>query len=145
MLFCFANINGQAYISVNKALVTQASAAIPVVPLYVSLLYKIMKEKNIHEGCIEQIYRLYQDCLYASRPVPTDSEGRIRLDDLEMRNDVQEAINTQWPKLDQDNLEESTDLEGYRQAFYHLFGFGFDSIDYEQDVDVNVSIPSIEP
>ncbi|MGL4740922.1 MAG: enoyl-ACP reductase FabV [Sarcina sp.] len=129
------NINGKAYVSVNKALVTQASSAIPVISLYVSLLYKVMKEKGIHEGCIEQIYRLFEE-LYGEKPLNFDKEGRIRLDDLEMREDVQEEILKIWPLINSDNVFEITDVKGFREDFFKLFGFGFDNIDYNLDVDI---------
>ncbi len=137
-------LDGKAYVSVNKALVTQASAAIPVVPLYISLLYKVMKERKIHEGCIEQIYRLFHYNIYAGKPISTDEDGRIRIDDLEMRKDVQDVIQRQWTLINANNLLELTDLDGYREDFYHLFGFNFDAINYDQEVDINVAIPSLE-
>jgi len=134
---------GKAYISVNKALVTQSSSAIPVVPLYMSLLFKVMKEKNVHEGCIEQMYRLFADRLYGNKPL-YDSEGRIRIDELEMSDDVQSKVNELWKKVDTDNINELSDLEGFRNEFFNLFGFAFDEIDYDKDVDIDVKIPSIE-
>ena len=138
-----AEINGKAYVSVNKALVTQASSAIPVIPLYISLLYKIMKAKGIHEGCIEQIQRLYSERLYTGEPMLTDDKGRIRIDDWEMREDVQAEIAKLWEEATTDNLAEIGDLEGYRNDFYNLFGFGFDGIDYKADTDELVKVPSI--
>ncbi|WP_348823299.1 enoyl-ACP reductase FabV [Flavobacterium aestuarii] len=138
-----AAINGKAYVSVNKALVTQASSAIPVIPLYISLLYKIMKEKGIHEGCIEQIQRLYQQRLYTGEPIITDEKGRIRIDDWEMREDVQSKVAELWEQATTDNLSEIGDLEGYRTDFYNLFGFGFDGVDYKADTNEIVTIPSI--
>ncbi|WP_348797214.1 enoyl-ACP reductase FabV [Flavobacterium adhaerens] len=138
-----ADINGKAFVSVNKALVTQASSAIPVIPLYISLLYKTMKEKGIHEGCIEQIQRLYQQRLYTGRPVITDDKGRIRIDDWEMREDVQAEVAKLWTEATTENLAEIGDLEGYRTDFYNLFGFGFDGVDYQADTNEMVAIPSI--
>ncbi|MGL4655431.1 MAG: enoyl-ACP reductase FabV [Sarcina sp.] len=129
------DINGKAYVSVNKALVTQASSAIPVISLYVSLLYKVMKEKGTHEGCIEQIYRLFEE-LYGDKELNLDEEGRIRLDDLEMRTDVQEEIIKTWPLINSDNVFEITDVEGFREDFFRLFGFGFENVDYNEDVDI---------
>ncbi|MGL4991687.1 MAG: enoyl-ACP reductase FabV [Sarcina sp.] len=129
------DINGKAYVSVNKALVTQASSAIPVISLYVSLLYKVMKEKGIHEGCIEQIYRLFEE-LYGEKEINLDKEGRIRLDDLEMREDVQEEIKAIWPLINSDNVFEITDVEGFREDFFRIFGFGYSNIDYTADVDI---------
>lgn len=138
-----ADIKGNAYVSVNKALVTQASSAIPVIPLYISLLYKIMKEKGIHEGCIEQIQRLYAEKLFAGSLIPTDEKGRIRVDDLEMRPDVQEKIAKLWQDATTENLSEIGDLEGYRNDFHNLFGFGFDNVDYNADADEMVGVESI--
>ncbi|WP_423063468.1 enoyl-ACP reductase FabV [Candidiatus Paracoxiella cheracis] len=135
-------VGGHALISVNKALVTQASAAIPVVPLYVSLLYKIMKTKNLHEGCIEQMWRLFVDHLYHN-DAPVDGNGRIRIDDWEMRDDVQNEVAQLWQQVSSENLEKISDVQGYRSDFYRLFGFGLNGVDYNQDVDVNVNIPSI--
>lgn len=131
---------GAAYVSVNKALVTQSSAAIPVVPLYISLLFKVMKEKNIHENCIGQMIRLFKDRLYAEGGVPVDEQGLIRIDDLEMREDVQALVRERWEKVNTENLHELTDIEGYRAEFFRLFGFGFENVDYEKDVDPDVSI-----
>jgi enoyl-[acyl-carrier protein] reductase/trans-2-enoyl-CoA reductase (NAD+) len=138
------DINGKAYVSVNKALVTQASSAIPVIPLYISLLYKIMKAEGIHEGCIEQIQRLYSQRLYTGQAVPTDYEGRIRIDDWEMRDDVQVKVAELWTKATTENLSEIGDLPGYKQDFLNLFGFGFKGVDYDAEADEMVLISSIE-
>jgi enoyl-[acyl-carrier protein] reductase/trans-2-enoyl-CoA reductase (NAD+) len=138
-----ADIKGKAYVSVNKALVTQASSAIPVIPLYISLLYKIMKEEGIHEGCIEQIQRLYQDRLFSGAEVATDEKGRIRIDDLEMRPDVQEKVAKLWNEAVTENLSEISDLEGYRKDFYNLFGFAVEGVDYKADTNEMVNVPSI--
>lgn len=124
-----------AYISVNKGLVTQASSAIPVVPLYFAILYKVMKEKGIHEGCIEQMGRLFKDKLFGETPV-TDAQGLIRMDDYEMREDVQEEIQDAWAKVTTDNVKELADIDGYWQDFYQMFGFGMDHVDYTADVEV---------
>src|SRR3970282_2632652 len=124
-----AHGQGKAFVSVNKALVTQASSAIPVIPLYISLLYKIMKEEGIHEGCIEQIQRLYQERLYTGNEVPVDEKGRIRIDDLEMRPDVQEKVATLGIEAVTENLSEIGDLEGYRKDFHNLFGFEVGGVD----------------
>jgi enoyl-[acyl-carrier protein] reductase/trans-2-enoyl-CoA reductase (NAD+) len=137
------NHQGQAYLSVNKALVTQASSAIPVVPLYISLLYKLMKEKNTHEGCIEQINRLFKDNIYTSNPQPRDDQGRIRLDNLEMQNDIQQKITELWPQVTSENLGKLTDIKGYCDEFYRLFGFSMEGIDYLADTDPEVKIASI--
>ncbi len=136
-------IGGRAYISVNKALVTQSSSAIPVVPLYMSLLFKVMKEKNLHEGCIEQMQRLFAERLYA-KETPTDSEGRIRMDDWEMKEEVQETVLRLWKEVNTDNVYQLSDLVGFRTDFFRLFGFEFEGIDYEKETDPNVSIPSLE-
>lgn len=125
-----AEIKGSACVSVNKALVTQASAAIPVVPLYISLLYKIMKAKGTHEGCIEQMYRLFKDKIHSPQ------DALIYLDDYEMAEDVQQAINTLWPQVTTENLEALADVEGYRNDFYRLFGFNLAGVDYEADISI---------
>lgn len=138
------DINGKGYVSVNKALVTQASSAIPVIPLYISLLYKIMKAEGIHEGCIEQIQRLYQQRLFTGNAVPTDDQGRIRIDDWEMRSDVQEKIAKLWGESTTESLVELGDLAGYKQDFLNLFGFGFEGVDYLVDADEMVQVPSIK-
>lgn len=137
------SINGKAYVSVNKALVTQASSAIPVIPLYISLLYKLMKQEGIHEGCIEQIQRLYAERIFTGKDIPLDDKGRIRIDDWEMREDIQAEISKLWEKATTENLAEIGDLAGYKQDFLNLFGFGFDGVDYLADTDEMVQIPSI--
>ena len=136
------SLNGKAYVSVNKALVTQASSAIPVMPLYISILYKVMKEKGIHEGCIEQIERLFSDRLYGD-DVILDEDGRIRVDDWELREDVQDAVTEIWPHITSENVGELSDIDGYDKEFLKLFGFGLDGVDYDADVEVDVKIPSI--
>jgi enoyl-[acyl-carrier protein] reductase/trans-2-enoyl-CoA reductase (NAD+) len=138
-----APLDGRAFISVNKALVTQSSSAIPVVPLYISILYKVMKDKGLHEGCIEQMARLFSERLYDAGMV-TDGQGRIRVDDLEMRDDVQESVSMLWEKMDTQNVTSCSDMEGYRREFLNLFGFGFDNVKYGEDVDIMQSIHSIE-
>ncbi|MDI1255219.1 MAG: trans-2-enoyl-CoA reductase family protein [Flavobacterium sp.] len=137
------DIGGKAYVSVNKALVTQASSAIPVIPLYISLLYKIMKAEGIHEGTIEQIQRLYEQRLFSGNAVPTDDKGRIRIDDWEMRDDVQEKIAALWKEATTENLSEIGDLEGYRKDFYNLFGFDVAGVDYNKETEELVNIDSI--
>lgn len=126
--------NGRSFLSVNKALVTQSSSAIPIVPLYISLLYKVMKEKNLHEGCIEQMYRLFAEELY-SQTTEVDEQGRIRVDDWEMKEDVQEEVQSSWGIVNTDNIYDLSDLKGYRREFFNLFGFDVTGIDYETDVD----------
>nr|WP_294777657.1 enoyl-ACP reductase FabV [uncultured Flavobacterium sp.] len=138
------SLGGKAYVSVNKALVTQASSAIPVIPLYISLLYKIMKAEGVHEGCIEQIQRLFADRLYTNGAVPTDDKGRIRIDDWEMRDDIQERVKALWATATTENLPEIGDLAGYKQDFLNLFGFGFDGVDYNADTNEMVLVPSVK-
>lgn len=131
-----APIGGEAYVSVNKALVTRAAAVIPVVALYIAMLYKVMKAKGIHEGCIEQIDRLYRERLYtADGLVPVDGQGLIRIDDWEMRPDVQEEIDALWQKVNTDTIRGYSDLEGYREEFLRINGFAVEGVDYEADVD----------
>lgn len=124
----------RAYVSVNKALVTQSSSAIPIVPLYISILYKVMKEKGNHEGCIEQMQRLFGK-LYGGE-LKLDADGQIRMDDWEMEEDVQAKVSEIWDALNAENFKQLTDLDGYWKDFYELFGFGVDGVDYDADVDV---------
>ncbi|MCY4781280.1 trans-2-enoyl-CoA reductase family protein [Sphingobacterium sp. UT-1RO-CII-1] len=138
------DLNGISYVSVNKALVTQSSSAIPVVPLYISFLYKVMKEKGIHEGTIEQMQRLFAEKLYNNNTPTLDEKGRIRVDDLEMRADVQAEVDALWQKATTENLEEISDIKGYRDDFFNLFGFNFDNINYDADTNEVVNIPSIK-
>jgi enoyl-[acyl-carrier protein] reductase / trans-2-enoyl-CoA reductase (NAD+) len=126
---------GKAYVSVNKALVTQASSAIPIIPLYITVLFKVMKAKSIHEGCIEQIQRLYADKLFNGGEVPTDEAGRIRVDDWEMRADVQDEVLGVWDDLSTETVNHLGDLRGYAKEFKNLFGFGFKEVDYHLDVN----------
>ena len=128
-----AEDGGRAYVSVNKAVVTQASSAIPVVPLYISVLFKKMKEEGIHEDCIEQIYRLFSERL--SSDPQLDGEGRIRIDDWEMRDDIQQSVAEDWEKINTDNLSEISDFEGYQSDFLKLFGFGIPGINYDAETD----------
>jgi enoyl-[acyl-carrier protein] reductase/trans-2-enoyl-CoA reductase (NAD+) len=137
------SIGGKAYVSVNKALVTQASSAIPVIPLYISLLYKVMKAKGIHEGCIEQIQRLYSERLFGG-DLALDAKGRVRIDDWEMREDVQAEVSELWKTATTENLSEIGDLNGYSNDFYNLFGFKVDGVDYAADVNEVVNVPSIQ-
>lgn len=128
------DLNGSAFVSVNKALVTQSSSAIPVVPLYISLLYKVMKEKNIHEGTIEQMSRLFHDHLYAAQPAARDEQGRIRIDDWELRPDVQQEVSDLWKGVTTETIAQIGDLKGYREDFLNLFGFSVPGVDYTADV-----------
>jgi len=131
---------GRAFISVNKALVTQASSAIPVVPLYISILYRIMKQRGVHEGCIEQMQRLFASQMYAPGGPKFDEGGRVRLDDLEMQPEVQAAVAKIWPGVTTETLEAQTDIAGYRSEFLKLFGFGFGGIDYEADAEPHLEL-----
>jgi enoyl-[acyl-carrier protein] reductase/trans-2-enoyl-CoA reductase (NAD+) len=132
---------GAAWISVNKALVTRASAVIPIIPFYVSCLFKVMKEKGIHEGCIEQIVRLFKDRLYGaetaqdSSRVSVDSEGRIRIDDWEMREDVQKAALDRMSRTTEENVFTLTDIAGFKHDFLEAHGFDVAGVDYDADVD----------
>ena len=126
---------GRAFVSVNKALVTQASSAIPVVPLYISLLYKVMKEAGSHEGCIEQMQRLFAERLYNGASPQPDEAGRIRVDDWEMRPEIQSAVEALWPTVNSENLREISDFDGYQQEFLKLFGFGLPGVDYDAESD----------
>lgn len=138
------DLHGKAYVSVNKALVTQSSSAIPVVPLYISLLFKAMKEKGTHEGTIEQMQRLFAERLYTEDGnVPLDDNGRIRIDDWEMAEDIQAEVAKNWDKVTTENLSEISDIEGYRRDFFNLFGFEIDGVDYEKDTSEDVKVPSI--
>lgn len=132
---------GRAFVSVNKALVSQASAAIPVVPLYISILYRIMKDRGLHEGCIEQIDRLYRTQMYAGNALTFDDDGRVRIDDWEMRPEVQAEVTRLWPTITTENLAELTDFAGYQFEFLKLFGFGLAGVDYEADTDPHVEMP----
>ena len=131
----YAGKIGGAWVSVNKALVTRSSAVIPVIPLYVSCLFKVMKEAGLHEGCAEQIIRLYRDCLYTPGEVPVDSEGRIRLDDWEMRDDIQKAVTEKMNQITEDNIFAETDIAGFKHDFLEAHGFDVEGVDYEADVD----------
>ena len=128
--------HGEAYVSLSKALMTKASAVIPVFPLYAALLYKIMKEKGIHEGTIEQKHRLLKDMIYGDHK-ELDSERRLRPDNWEMREDVQSAVENLWDKVTPENFKELTDYTGMREEFMNLNGFDFDNVDYDQDLDLD--------
>lgn len=129
-----------AVVAINKAVVTQASSAIPVVPLYISILFKVMKARGTHEDCIEQMVRLFNDRLYGDDP-QLDNEGRIRVDDWEMEPDVQQAVAAIWPEISSETLLEKSDYRGYQENFLALFGFGLDGVDYDEDVDVEIDLP----
>ncbi|HEY1121521.1 MAG TPA: enoyl-ACP reductase FabV, partial [Haloferula sp.] len=134
--------DGTAVVSVNKALVTQASSAIPVVPLYISILYKIMKAKGLHEGCIEQIERLFADHYGADGGPQLDEKGRIRIDDWEMRPEVQAEVEKIWHTVTTETLDDVADFEGYQKEFYRLFGFGLTGVDYAAETNPDRSLPS---
>lgn len=129
---------GNAYISANKAVVTQSSSAIPVLPLYVSLLYRVMKDAKTHEGCIEQMYRLFGIHLYGDPSSVLDEKGRLRVDACEMEEDVQSLIASLWDQVTTENLEAISDISGYREEFLKLFGFGMPGINYDADVDPDI-------
>ncbi len=132
------DINGAANIAVLKSVVTQASAAIPVMPLYIAIGFKVMKELGIHEGCIEQINRMFRTQLYKEGNVELDESSRIRMDDWELRDDVQDKVRELWPQVTSENIFKMTDYRGYKDEFLKLFGFGVEGVDY--DVDVNTMI-----
>ncbi|WP_445400137.1 enoyl-ACP reductase FabV [Zobellella sp. An-6] len=135
---------GNAHVAVLKSVVTQASAAIPVMPLYISMAFKVMKEQGIHEGCIEQIQRLFADRLYNGQPAPVDEQNRLRLDDWELRDEVQNACREIWQKITDDTIYELTDYQGYKDEFLRLFGFGLAGVDYDADVNPEVGFDVIE-
>jgi enoyl-[acyl-carrier protein] reductase/trans-2-enoyl-CoA reductase (NAD+) len=136
-------MDGKAFVSVNKALVTQASSAIPVIPLYISLLYKVMKAEGIHEGTIEQIQRLYADRLFTGNEIPVDDKGRIRIDDWEMRDDIQAKVAKLWEEATTETLPSIGDLPGYRSDFLSLFGFEVDHVDYQKEANEMVEIEGL--
>ncbi len=131
------SLRGRAVIGVQKALVTRASAVIPAVPLYVSLLYRVMKAKGLHENCIEQMVRLYHDYLFGPTEAPTDELGRYRLDDWEMRSDVQDEVARRWQGITSGNVQQLADIEGIRTEFLRHHGFGINGIDYQCDVPLD--------
>ncbi|MBS7456943.1 enoyl-ACP reductase FabV [Coralloluteibacterium stylophorae] len=135
---------GRAGVAVLKSVVTQASAAIPVLPLYIAMVFRIMKEKGLHEGPIEQLVRLFDDHLYAQDPPPADAAGRLRLDDRELREDVQAACRDLWPTVTTGNLFEITDYAGYKREFLKLFGFTRDDVDYDAEVDPEVDFDVVQ-
>ena len=138
--FLSPKFGGRALICVNKAVVTQASAAIPVVPLYVSLLIKVMTEKGLEEGPIEQMRRLFAD-LGTNADLETDETGRLRLDDREMRADVQAEIARLWPQVTTENLRLLADFASFQRQFRNLFGFDVEGVDYQRPVETNIELP----
>ena len=137
-----ATHGGDARVSVLKGVVTQASSAIPIMPLYLAMLFKEMKARGTHEGCIEQLYRLFTECLYSDSP-RTDEEGRLRVDELEMDPQVQSAVAESWSDISTENLLSSTDFKGYKQDFLNLFGFELDGVDYQAEVNPEVEISNL--
>ncbi|MDG1782356.1 MAG: trans-2-enoyl-CoA reductase family protein [Porticoccaceae bacterium] len=137
-----AQTGGDARVSVLKAVVTQSSSAIPVMPLYLAILFKEMKAEGSHEGCIEQLYRLFTEGLYCDNP-RLDNEGRLRMDELEMRPNIQDKVAESWAKISTENLHSLTDFEGYKQDFLGLFGFDIAGVDYEADVNPEVAIANL--
>lgn len=128
------DLNGRALVSVNKALITRASAVIPVVPMYVSLLFRVMKERNVHEDCIDQMDRLYRERLYTGSEIPLDNEGRIRMDDWEMREDIQVEVDRLWQEAGSEDFSQTADLDTYRKTFLQFHGFEVPGVDYSADV-----------
>ena len=137
-----ASNGGDARVSVLKAVVTQASSAIPIMPLYLAMLFKEMKANGTHEGCIEQLYRLFTECLYSTNP-RTDEVGRLRVDELEMQTEVQASVAQAWANISTENLAELTDFTGYKKEFLRLFGFEMDGVDYDADVNPEVAIRNL--
>lgn len=135
---------GSANVAVLKSVVTQASAAIPVMPLYISIVFKIMKEQGIHEGCIEQVQRLFATKLYNGQTPETDDQNRLRLDDWELRENVQKTCGEIWAQINDDNIYELTDYKSYKEEFLRLFGFGLKGVDYDADVSAEVNFEVIE-
>jgi enoyl-[acyl-carrier protein] reductase/trans-2-enoyl-CoA reductase (NAD+) len=130
-----ASVGGSAHVVVMKGLLTQASSAIPGMPLYLSLLFKAMKESGVHEGCIEQTERLFRTQLFSSDDLRLDAQGRVRMDDLEMADNIQAYVKSRWSEVNNDNLEQITDFAGYKNGFLNLYGFGFDEVDYTAEVE----------
>jgi enoyl-[acyl-carrier protein] reductase/trans-2-enoyl-CoA reductase (NAD+) len=137
-----AQKGGDARVSVLKAVVTQASAAIPAMPIYLALLFKVMKQRGIHEGCIEQVDGLFRDSLYGADPY-LDEEGRLRADRKELDPAIQAEVGELWEQVNTDTLRQLSDIEGYKREFLQLFGFEVDGVDYDADVDPAVPIPNL--
>ncbi|MEC8483112.1 MAG: bifunctional NADH-specific enoyl-ACP reductase/trans-2-enoyl-CoA reductase, partial [Pseudomonadota bacterium] len=140
-----AKQGGGANVAVLKSVVTQASSAIPVMPLYLSMVFKVMREKGLHEGCMDQIYRMFAERLYNdNNPAElVDDSNRLRLDDWELREDVQQACRDLWPQITDENLFAETDYQLYKDEFLKLFGFGVEGVDYEAEVDPQVEFDVI--
>ena len=125
---------GNAYLAVMKGLVTQAASAIPGMSVYLSLLFRIMKDKNLHEGCVEQAFRLFSEELYSGAEINLDQSGRIRLDDYELLEEIQDYVSENWAKFNTDTMDRIADFEGYRRDFMQIYGFDFEDVDYDKDV-----------
>lgn len=136
---------GSANVAVLKSVVTQASAAIPVMPLYIAMVFRVMKENGLHEGCLEQISRLFRDVLYPenAKEVTVDDQNRLRMDDWELRDDIQATCVKLWEEVTDENLSDITDYQYYKDEFLALFGFGIDGVDYEADVNPIVDFEPI--
>jgi enoyl-[acyl-carrier protein] reductase/trans-2-enoyl-CoA reductase (NAD+) len=144
-----AEMNGKfnglkSFVSINKAVVTQSSAAIPILPLYIALVFKVMKDLGTHEDTCEQMYRMIHDKLYNENGPQVDENNFLRLDDYEMRPEVQDKVKELWMKASTENIREIGDIDGYWKAFFEIFGFGIDGVDYEKDVDIFTTIPSLK-
>jgi enoyl-[acyl-carrier protein] reductase/trans-2-enoyl-CoA reductase (NAD+) len=133
-------IGGAAFLAVMKGLVTQAASAIPGMSVYLSLLFKIMKEQGLHEGCVEQVYRLFNEELYSGSVINLDQLGRIRMDDKELRESVQEYISENWSRFDAETMNEIADFEGYRRDFMQIYGFDMEGINYDEEVSIESEI-----
>jgi len=138
-----SDVNGDANMAILKSVVTQASAAIPVMPLYLAMGFKVMKELDIHEGCIEQINRMFRSQLYKEGGAELDDSARIRMDDWELRDDVQNKVKAIWPDVTTENLFELSDYQGYKDEFLKLFGFGVAGVDYDAEVDALIEFEPI--
>jgi enoyl-[acyl-carrier protein] reductase/trans-2-enoyl-CoA reductase (NAD+) len=139
-----SKINGKVFVSVNKALVTKASAYIPTFSLYAAVLYKVMKEKNLHENCIMQMQRMFAEKLYSGNKIEFDANGRLRMDDWELREDVQNGVDNIWGKVTPQNFKELSDYEGYKSEFMQLNGFDIAGVNYDEDIDIE-TLKNLEP
>ncbi|MDX1676382.1 enoyl-ACP reductase FabV [Arsukibacterium sp.] len=137
-----SDVKAKAYVASLKALVTQASSAIPIMPLYISLLYRVMKQQGSHEGCIEQINGLFRQGLYSDTPL-LDEAGRLRMDGKELADDVQDKVASLWNEVTTESIDSLTDYQGYHTEFLHLFGFGYDDVDYDADVTPMVPLANL--
>ncbi len=138
-----AGVNGKAYVCVMKGLMTQAASAIPGMAIYLSLLFRVMKDQGTHEGCIEQTTRLFHEQLFSGGVLRVDDEGRIRMDELELDDSVQSRVKELWPQVTAGNLESISDFAGYREAFLNMHGFGFEGVDYAADADPDIDMKLI--